>query len=207
VADGHGRVLADEQERRRHADDRRPADDDRAPAFDLDPAPSQDLDRGVGRRREEPVVAKPQQAGVQRVDPVDVLRRVDRVDDGSEPDRRRQRHLDDDPVDERVRVEGCDDLGHAALRRLALDLDEPPTDADQVAALEDLLEVDRRRRLATDDHDREAGRVPDPTPVGLDVLRDRLADLGGDRAAEEQARVPSRHGHLVIRLPARGRRR
>ena len=81
VADGHRRVLPDEQERRRHADDRRPADDDRATALDLDAGPAQDLDRGVGRRGQEAVVAEPQEAGVQRVDPVDVLGRIDRVDD------------------------------------------------------------------------------------------------------------------------------
>ena len=37
VAHGDRGVLAEEQERRWHADDRRPADHDRAPALDLDP--------------------------------------------------------------------------------------------------------------------------------------------------------------------------
>ena len=105
VADRDRRVLADEQERRRHADDGRPADDDGALALDLDAGPAQDLDRGVGGRRQEAVVAEAQEAGVERVDPVDVLGRIDRVDDRPEPDRRRQRHLDDDPGDGRVGVE------------------------------------------------------------------------------------------------------
>ena len=48
---------------------------------DLDPGSAQDLDRGVRGRRQEAVVAEAQQAGVERVDPVDVLGRVDGVDD------------------------------------------------------------------------------------------------------------------------------
>ena len=99
VADRDRRVLLDQQERGRHADHRRATDDDRVAARDLDPGPPQDLDRGVGRRRQEPVVAEAEEAGVERVDPVDVLGRVDGVDDRAQPDRRRQRHLDDDAVD------------------------------------------------------------------------------------------------------------
>ena len=47
-----------QQERRRHADHRRAADDDRVAAGDLDAGPAQDLDRGVGGRRQEAVVAE-----------------------------------------------------------------------------------------------------------------------------------------------------
>ena len=101
VADRHRRVLADEQEGGRHPDDRRPTDDDRVATGHRDPGAAQDLDRRVGRRRQEAVVAEPEETGVERVDPVDVLGRIDRVDDRSQPDRRRQRHLDDDAVDRR----------------------------------------------------------------------------------------------------------
>ena len=58
VADGDRRVLLDEQERGRHADDGRAPDDDRVHARDLDRRAAQDLDRGVGGRRQEPVVAE-----------------------------------------------------------------------------------------------------------------------------------------------------
>ena len=108
VADRDGRVLLDEQERGRHPDDRGATDDDRVAAGDLDPGPAQDLDRGMGRRRQEAVVAEAEQAGVERVDAVDVLGRVDRVDDRAQADRRRERHLDDDAVDRRVGVELAD---------------------------------------------------------------------------------------------------
>ena len=155
VADGDRRVLAEEQERRRQADDGRPADDDRVLALDLDPGAAQDLDRRMRGRGQEAVVAEAEQAGVQRMDAVDVLGRVDRVDDRAQPDRRRQRHLDDDPVDTRVLVEGPDLLDDAGLRCLALDLDEAGIDADLRAESQDLLEVDRRRSVLADDHDRQ----------------------------------------------------
>ena len=74
------------------------------PAISM-PGAAQDLDRGVGRRRQEAVVAEAQEAGVERVDAVDVLGRVDGVDDRAQADRRRQRHLDDDAVDGGVVVE------------------------------------------------------------------------------------------------------
>ena len=131
------------------------------PAISM-PGAAQDLDRGVGRRRQEAVVAEAQQAGVERVDAVDVLGRVDGVDDRAQPDRRRQRHLDDDAVDARVVVELAD-RGRRPLRlgRLAFELDEAGVDADLGAASQDPLEIDRRRRVAPDDHDaraRAAGR-------------------------------------------------
>jgi hypothetical protein len=73
--------------------------------------------------RQEAVVAEAEQAGVQRVDPVDVLGRIDRVDDRRSRMRRRQRHLDDDAIDRRVGVERR--IARARrLRGLALELDE-----------------------------------------------------------------------------------
>ena len=80
------------------------------------PGPAEDLDRGVRGRGQEAVVAETQEPGVERVDAVDVLGRVDGVDDGPQPDRRRERHLDDDPVDDRVVVEGADRGRHPAPR-------------------------------------------------------------------------------------------
>src|SRR5204862_48383 len=60
VADRHGRVLADEQERGRHPDDCGPADDDCTFALDLDGRSPEDLDGGVSGRGQEPVVAEPE---------------------------------------------------------------------------------------------------------------------------------------------------
>ena len=81
VADGDRRVLPDQQERGGHPHDRGPSDDDGVAAGDLDPRTAQDLDRGVGGRGQEAVIAETQQAGVEGMDAVDVLVRVDGVDD------------------------------------------------------------------------------------------------------------------------------
>ena len=108
VADRDRRVLLDEQEGRRHADDGGAPDDDGVSPCDLDPGPAQDLDRRVRGRRQEAVIAEAQEPGVERVDPVDVLGRVDGVDDRPQPDGRRERHLDDDAIDGRIVVERTD---------------------------------------------------------------------------------------------------
>ena len=100
-----------------------------------------------GGRGQEPVVAETEESRVERVDPVDVLGRVDRVDDLAQPDRRRQRHLDDDTVDLGVVVDLPDVSRTAALGRLAVELDEAGLDPDLRAAAEDLLEIDRRRSV------------------------------------------------------------
>ena len=159
MADRHGRVLPDQQECGRHADDGGPTDDDGVPSGDLDPRAAQDLDRGVRGRRQEPVVAEAQQAGVEGMDPVDVLGRIDGVDDLAQPDRRRERHLDDDAVDRRVGVDLVERRDHGRLGRLALELHELGRDADLRAAAQDLLEVDRRWGVTTDDHHRQARRA------------------------------------------------
>jgi hypothetical protein len=47
------------------------------------------LERRVGRCRDEAFVSEAEQPGVQRVDAVDVLQRIDRIDDDPEADTRR----------------------------------------------------------------------------------------------------------------------
>ena len=157
MAHGDRRVLLDQQERSGHPDDGRPADDDGVAPLDLDPRSAQDLDRGVGRGRQEAVVAEAKQPGVERMDPVDVLGRVDRVDDRSKPDGAREWHLDDDAVDGRVVVQVANRRRDLGLGRLALELDEAAVDPDLGAAPQDPFEVDGRRRVLADDHDPQPG--------------------------------------------------
>ena len=187
VTDGDGRVLLDQQERRRHPDDRRAPDDDGVAARDLDPGAAQDLDRGVGGRGQEAVVAEPEQTGVQRVDPVDVLGRIDGVDDRSQPDRRRERHLDDDAIDRRIVVELADRRDDRRLGRFALEFDERGVDADLRAAAQDLLEVDRRGRVAPDDDHGEPGRPAVGGRERRDVLGDGRPDLARRSAHPREA--------------------
>ncbi len=186
MGDRDRRVLLDEQERGGHPDDGRAADHERVLAGDLDAGAPQDLDRRVGRRREEAVIAEAEEPRVEWMDPVDVLGRIDRVDDAPQTDRRRQRHLDDDPVDGRVGIEGRDGIDHRRLGRLPFELREPRFDPDLGAATQDLLEIDGRWCVPSDDHHRQAGRSSVCLRERLDVFRHGGSDLGGDRLAFEQ---------------------
>ena len=79
---------------------------------------------------------------------------VDRVDDGPQRDARGERHLDDDPVDGRVVVERLDLESQDLARATHGQLVDPADRTDVLTRLQDLLEVDRRRRVAADeDHD------------------------------------------------------
>ena len=81
MADRHRGVLAKEQERGRLAHDRRATDHHRVPTLDSIPDRCEHLDGGMGGRRQEAVVAERQQAGIERMDAVDVLGRIEDVDD------------------------------------------------------------------------------------------------------------------------------
>ena len=202
VADRDRRVLADEQERGRHADDRRAADDDGVAARDLDAGPTEDLERGVGRRREEPVVAEAEQAGVERMDAVDVLGRVDGVDDRPQADRRRKRHLDDDPVDLRVGVELAD-----RGRRRAASVASPssstkrpsmPTLAQPGGSARDRPS----RARPPDDDDREAGRRGRGAVNAATSSRPRADLVANGRAFQPTSEL----GPSATVEPRRGRR-
>ena len=197
VADGDRGVLAQEQERRGLADDVGPADDHGMLAADLDPAVLEDLDAGVGGRREEPVVPQREEARVERVDPVDVAERVQDVDHGPQADARRQRHLGDDPGHVGVGLELAQRAGDVGLAGVRGQLDQAVLDPDQAAAVEDLVEVDRRRRVLADHHDGERRRVAGLQLERLDVGGHLLADRRGDRAAAQEARpvVGGEGGH------------
>ncbi len=181
MADADRGVLLDQQERRRHPDHRGSTDHHGVLTRDLDARPAQDLDRGVRGCRQEPVVAEAQQAGIERMDAVDVLGRVDRIDDRAQPDRRRQRHLDDDAIDGRIGIEVAERGDHRVLGRFTFELDELGVDPDLRAAAQDLLEVDGRGCVAPDDEDRQPGRATIRFGERDDVLGDRGPDLPGDR--------------------------
>ena len=78
--------------------------------------------------------------------------------------RGRQRLLDDDPGDRRLGAEGGDRPAQASARAVVAELDEPVLDADEAAAVEDLVEVDGGGGVAPDDDDGELRRVADAPP-------------------------------------------
>jgi hypothetical protein len=116
------------------------------------------------------------------VDPVDVLGRVDRIDDRAQPDRPRQWHLDDDAVDGRIVVEPPNGRRDVRLGCLALELDETAVDPDLVAAPQDPLEMRSMARLPDDDA-RAGAR---PACGNADVLGD------GGRIPPRSPRLGSR---------------
>ena len=82
----------------------------------------------------------------------------------AERDRGRQRLLDDDPRHRPLGAEGQDLAPERLGRAVVAELDEAVLDADQAAAVEDLVEVDGRRGVAADDDDRQLGRVAVRSP-------------------------------------------
>ena len=167
----------------------------------VDPRALEHLEGGVGRGRDEALVAQPEEPRVERVDPVDVLERIDDVDDGPQGDPGRERQLDDDPGDAPVVVEAPQrggQLGGLGGRLIAGHVDEPALDPDRGAGLQDSLEVDHRRRAPPADDDGEPRRAAVRGDELGDVGGDPGPDLGGDRGAFEEARADAGlHGHAT----------
>ena len=115
--------------------------------------------------------------------------RIEGVDHGRERDPLGQRHLDDDAGDQRVAVEALDLHPERRRGRSTWHLHQAAVDADLLARPQDLVEVHGRRRVAADDDHGEGRRVAASAPDGLDVARDRRADLRGDRRTEQQSRA------------------
>ena len=113
---------------------------------------------------------------------------IDGIHDGPQPDRRRQRHLDDHAIDRRVVVQLADRGRHGRLGGLAFELDEARVDPDLGAAAQDPFEIDHRRGVPTDDHDAQSRRTALGAGEGGDILGHRIADLSGDRSAFQQSR-------------------
>ena len=130
------------------------------------------------------------------MDAVDVLGRIDRVGHRPRAGCRRQRHLDDDPADQRIVVELDDRRRRRAAEARPGQLDQAALDADAPARPQDLLEVDRRRRVRADDHDGQRRRI---TVTPAERRRRRPSpgpDLGRDRGTEQETRFACRATRL-----------
>ena len=122
--------------------------------------------------------AEEEPPGVERVQPVDVLVRVDRGDDARLVDVRRQRELHEDPVDRVVRVQLLEQLEDLALRRR---LGQPVVarlDARLLRGLVLPADVDVRRGIVADEDRRKADvgaeRRDVPGDLSADLLRDQF---------------------------------
>src|SRR5688572_24445045 len=197
VADGDRAVLAHEQQLHRLADDVAAPDDDGALALEAVAVELGDLHGGLGACRQEAFIAERHEAGVEGVDAVDVLGRHDRVGQGAQRDVPWQRLLDDDAGDFRVAVELLQTPAQLVRGRLTRQLQDAARYADGRARTQDLLDVDVRRGLATDD-DRDKLRSEAVRPVErCDLAFDYGADPGREGPSIEDARrlVVAEHGH------------
>ncbi len=159
MAHGHRGVLAQEQHGGRFADDVGAAHDRGMLPGQLDARALEQLDRGMCGGRQVALVAERQQAGVERVDAVDVLARVERVEHDAQGDAVRERLLHDDAGHLRVGVESFDGARQLIGAALTVELHQPSADADALAAVEDALEVDHRGRVGSHGHDGQLRRV------------------------------------------------
>ena len=165
------------------------------PAGERDAVPAQRLDDPGGGAGDEAGLVEPEPADVHRVEAVDVLLRVDPVEDVARRQARGQRQLDEDAVDPRVGVELVEErqeVGRGGRRRQ--DVAEAG-EAGLGAGAGLRADVDPRCRVVADQNDGETGR---PAGAGLDFEGsggDFGADLGGDGFGFEEL------GHLIFFLP------
>jgi SAM-dependent methyltransferase len=188
VADRDRAVLAQQQQGRRLADDVAATDHHGVAAGEGDARALQHLHRGLGGGRQEAIVTQLHEAGVARVQTVDVLARGDRVDDRAERDPLGQRHLDDDPGDGRIGVQRLDLGAQVGRRRARRQVHEPADRAGGAARAQDLLQIDGRGRVTAHEDDRQRRRRAEAAAQRFDLQLHLRPDLGGDRPPQEQPR-------------------
>ena len=165
------------------------------PAGERDAVPAQRLDDPGGGAGDEAGLVEPEPADVHRVEAVDVLRRIDPVEDVARRQAGRQWHLDENAVDPRVGVqlvEERQEVGGGGRRRQ--DVAEAGK-AGLGAGAGLRSDVDPRCRVVADQNDGEAGRA---AGTGLDFPGaggDLGADLGGYGFGFEEL------GHRIFFLP------
>ena len=116
VGDGDGGVAMEQEQRHGLADDVAAPHDDRLFALEFDAGLFQQLDGAGGRRRdEEGRSIRCQAARIQRVHAVDILPRIEQVDEGRMVDMGRHRFQDHDAVDFGRLIEVAEHLRHLVL--------------------------------------------------------------------------------------------
>ena len=161
VADGHGGVALEQQERHRLADQVAAPDHDGAGALELDAGGVEQAHDAERRARAQAGVPRDQAGLVQRVQAVDVLGRIDGVEDRRGIDVRRQRQLDENAVGIAARVELLHQLEQLVLRGGRRQLVRDRRDAALGAGLALVAHVGRRGGVVADQHGRQPGRAPE----------------------------------------------
>src|SRR5215210_2934044 len=196
VAEGDGRVAVQEEQRRGLADDVAAADHDRIGALQPDPVLVQQREHAERRPRHVPGRPGEQEPRVDRVEAVDVLHRVDRLDHALLGDLVGERQLHEDPVDRGVGVQLADQRQQLLLARLGRQ--------SQVARLDPDLE---RRAVLHPDVDVRGGVVADEDRGDPDRARE-CGHLGRHLRPDPRRQslpVHERRGHRaasINKLPA-----
>ena len=201
MADRHRGVAVQQQHRQRLADDVAAADDDRLPALDLDAFAVEQLHHTGRRARGERRRLLHEAAHVARMESVDVLRRIDGLEDpplGVVPHPGRQRRLHQDAVRLRVGVERLDDGQRLRVRRgLGQALQHGPH--PQPFALPDLVaHVDLGSRIAARQQQTQRRGAPRRTPHVLHPRPQRFPDPRGGGGAVQRPRHGPDGVHAVL---------
>src|SRR6185503_17034904 len=197
MADGHGRIAVQEQQRHRLPDDVTASDDDGVPAGNRNLLPIEQLDNPGRRACDESRPLLYQPTDVDRRQTVHVLLWRDRVEHsllGPGTHRPGQRRLNKDAVVNIAAIEPFDErdgFGDRCRRRQAFEVRSKP---DVRAGLELVANVDLRRRVVAHEHDAETRWAS--------VLRCERRDLGPNLLLHRPGeRLPIEHARGHARTP------
>src|SRR6266481_5940017 len=182
VANRHGRVLLEQHERDRLADEVAAADDDGIGTAQLETGlgdEAHDAERGA---RPQPAAPREQTPLARDREPVDVLCRRDRSNDRVLVERVGERQLHQDTVHVEARVQLFDERHELRRRRIGGQPVPEGAHPERGAAFLLRADVDARRRVVADEDRRETGddtsigeRRHPPADLRADPLRHRLA--------------------------------
>ena len=180
----HRAVLAEQQLRHRFADDVGAAEHEGAQPLQRAQPVLQHRQAAARRARRQRLAAGRQPAGVDDVEAVDILVRVDGVEHGGLGDAVRQRQLHQDAMDGGIVVQAPHQREQRfpvrIRRQLVLEGVQPGLDGRPAL----VADIDLARRILADQHDGEAGRQA--------VVGFQRGDLAGDGVAEAGGEGPCR---------------
>ncbi|CDN43882.1 hypothetical protein BN871_DS_00270 [Paenibacillus sp. P22] len=156
MADGHGRILAEQQHGDRLADDIAASDYDGMLACDLMAAALDQLDDACRRAGQQAFVADDEIARALRAEAVHILLDADRVDDRFLRYMRRKRQLDQNAMDQLVPVELADQLQKLFLGRLPRQAMDLGVEAHFRASLFLAAHIHGRSRIVSDENYRQS---------------------------------------------------
>jgi hypothetical protein len=152
-------------------------------AFERNALVLEQLQHAIRRTRREHGAAHDQPADIVEMEAVDILLHGDRVQNARNLEPRRQRKLNENAMNVGTAVEFLDLVNHDLRIDVQREVETKRCDPDVGAGPDLVADIDLRRRVRSDEDDREAGRraaLGDDVFHALAALR---ANLGRDRDA------------------------